>query len=118
VSAPRARLEEVEALWTEGQRRLQEADPALRATLERVVDALVDELHRRLGWSYRADELAAFYLSHGTDWCLEVAIAAAPGVPDAWDLPTVAGAAFARLLRAAEDYAGGRRLAARPDEEP
>jgi hypothetical protein len=110
VSEPEASLEQVQALWAEGQRRLQDADPALRGALERVVDALVDQLRRRLGYSYRADDLAGHYLREGTDWCLEVAIAAAPGVPDAWDLTTVAGAAFARALRGAEDYGGGRRL--------
>lgn len=117
MSEQRASLEQVHALWLEGQRRLEEADPDLRAALERVVDALVDELRRRVGWSYRADELAERYLRDGTDWCLEVAVSAAPTLPDAWDLPTVVGAAFARMLRGAEDYGGGRRLGPRPEDE-
>ena len=34
----------------------------------------------------------------------------APGNPEAWDLTTVAGAAFARYVREASDYAGGARI--------
>ena len=41
-----------------------------------------------------------------------MAVRAAPGNPAAWDLTTVAGAAFARYLREASDYAGGRRIVA------
>ena len=34
-----------------------------------------------------------------------------PTMPFAWDLRIVGDAAFARYLREASDYAGGRRLA-------
>lgn len=107
--------EEAIGLWREGERRLQAADPALRPVLQRVVDAVVDELRRRLGGPFTATELAALYGEAGTDWCLAVAMREAPGAPEAWDLCTVAGAAFARYLREASDYAGGRR---RGDREP
>jgi len=46
----------------------------------------------------------------GTGWCLDVAYAAAPGAPWAWDMRIVADAAFARYVREAADFAGGRRL--------
>jgi hypothetical protein len=37
-------------------------------------------------------------------------VRAAPGSPEAWDLTTVAGAAFARYVREASDFAGGARI--------
>ncbi|MBV9423801.1 MAG: hypothetical protein JOZ98_12880 [Solirubrobacterales bacterium] len=97
-------------LWREGERRLAAADPADRPALERVTDALVLELRRRLGGTFTAQELATMYSVQGTDWAYELATRVAPGNPGAWDMTTVAGAAFARYLREASDYAGGRRI--------
>jgi len=94
--------------WREGQRRLAQASPAVRPALDRVTDQLVDELRRRLGGPFSSDELATLYVE-GTDWCFDVATRVAPATPEAWDLTTVAGAAFARYLREAVDYGGGRR---------
>jgi hypothetical protein len=96
-------------LWREGERRLRAADPAERPVLERVRDEIVLELRRRLGGPFTTDELVALYLEQGTDWCFQTAVRVAPNDPAAWDLTTVAGAAFARYLREASDYAGGRR---------
>ncbi len=104
------RFEDVIGLWREGQRRLADADPSIRPALERVTDALVDELRRRLGGLFTTDELARYYGDEGVDWCFEVAVRAAPNNPEAWDLTTVAGAAFARYVREAADYAGGARI--------
>ncbi|MBB4661749.1 hypothetical protein [Conexibacter arvalis] len=95
-------------LWDEGQRRLRAADPAERAKLERVTDAVVDELRRRLGGAFTTDELAALY-SAGSDWVLDVAMRTVPHDPDAWDAQTVGGAAFSRYVREAVDWSGGRR---------
>ncbi len=103
-------LDQVLGLWQEGQRRLLAAEPEDRAALERVTDRLVDELRRRLGGPFSSDELARMYLEQGTDWCFEIAVRAAPNHPAAWDMTTVAGAAFARYLREAVDFGGGRRL--------
>jgi hypothetical protein len=103
-------FEEIFGLWQEGLRRLQGADPEVRPALERVVDALVPELRRRLGGPFTTDELAALYLEQGTDWCFEIAVRVAPREPAAWDLTTVAGAAFARYVRQASDFAGGTRV--------
>jgi hypothetical protein len=102
-------FEELNGLWQEGQRRLASADPADRPALERVIDALVVELRRRLGGSFTTDELAQLYWEHGTDWCFDIATRVAPSHPAAWDLSTVAPAAFARYVRGASDYGGGRR---------
>jgi hypothetical protein len=107
---PMMRFEDVAALWREGQRRLAEADDADKAALERVTEEIVLELHRRLGGPFTTQELADLYVQQGTDWCFDIAVRAAPGNPAAWDLTTVAGAAFARYVREASDYGGGRRI--------
>lgn len=104
------RFDDVIGLWREGQRRLAQADPAVRPALDRVTDALVDELRRRVGGMFTTDELARYYLDEGIDWCFGIAVRVAPANPEAWDLTTVAGAAFARYVRGASDYAGGARV--------
>jgi len=96
-------------LWEEGQRRVADAEPAQRRVLERVVSEIVLELRRRLGGKFTTGELAAYYLREGTDWCFRIAYTSAPSTPEAWDLGTVAGAAFARYVRQAADYGGGVR---------
>lgn len=101
---------EVITLWRDGEHRLAEVDPEQRPAFERVTDELVLELRRRLGGSFTSDELAALYTQQGTDWCFEIATRAAPANPAAWDMSTVAGAAFARYVREASDYAGGDRI--------
>lgn len=98
------RFDEVFGLWQEGERRLTRAEPADRQALERVVDEVVLELHRRLGGPFTTEELAQLYAAQGTDWCFEIATRVAPDNPAAWDMPTVAGAAFARYAREAIDY--------------
>jgi hypothetical protein len=104
------RFDEAIGLWREGERRLAAAEPSDRATLERVVERIVDELRRRLGGPFTAQELATLYGTEGTDWCFDLAARIAPDQPAAWDLTTVAGAAFARYLREASDWGGGRRI--------
>lgn len=95
--------------WQDGERRLAEAAPAQAPALERVVQRIVDELRRRLGGAFTAGELAELY-HRGTDWCLELALAASPDRSAAWDSQAVTDAAFARYVREARDFAGGRRL--------
>jgi hypothetical protein len=94
--------------WQQGERRLHAAPPERRRLLERVTETLVAELRRRLGGRFSSDELADLYEA-GTAWCLQVAMSVAPEEPWAWDAGVVADAAFARYLREAADYAGGRR---------
>ncbi len=79
--------------------------------LDRVVDEIVVELRRRLGSTFTADELAGLYERDGIDWCFDIATRVAPTAPEAWDLTTISGAAFARYVREASDYGGGRRIA-------
>jgi len=95
--------------WQQGERRLRAAPPERRALLERVTDALVAELRRRLGGRFSVDELVALYEA-GTSWCAQTAMQLAPEEPWAWEPGLVVDAAFARYLREAADYAGGRRM--------
>ncbi len=104
------RFETLIGLWQEGQRRLARAEGAERVALERVTDEIVLELRRRLGGPFSVEELAQLY-ADGTDWCFDLAVRVAPLTPEAWDVSTVAGAAFARYAREAVDYAVGRRVA-------
>jgi hypothetical protein len=94
--------------WDEGRRRLREAPTVRRPALERVTDQIVAELRRRLGGRFTTGELADLY-EQGTEWCLDVAVTTAPEDPHAWEASTVADAAFARYVREASDFAGGRR---------
>ncbi|HEV2974068.1 MAG TPA: hypothetical protein VGX69_03625 [Solirubrobacteraceae bacterium] len=94
--------------WQQGERRLRAEPPERRRATERVTDALVAELRRRLGGRFSSDELVALY-ERGTSWCLQIAMTVAPEEPWAWDSAVVVDAAFARYLHEAADYAGGRR---------
>jgi len=94
--------------WQAGVRRLEEAPPDERRELERVTGKVQDELRRRLGGAFSTDELVELY-DAGTGWVSDAAVAVAPDAPYAWDVRVVGDAAFARYLREATDYAGGRR---------
>jgi hypothetical protein len=98
------RFEDLYGIWQEGERSIARADAPQRRALERVTDELVLELRRRLGGPFTTDELARLYVAEGTDWCFAIATRVAPENPAAWDMPTVAGAAFARYAREAIDY--------------
>jgi hypothetical protein len=93
--------------WREGERRLTSAPSERRACLERVTEAVVAELRRRLGGKFYAEELAEMY-RQGTPWGLQLAIDLAPENPWAWDQGVVVDAAFGRYLKEAADYGGGR----------
>ena len=97
------------AQWQDGLRRLAEAPPGERRALERVTRAIEDELRRRLGGAFTSNELVELY-DEGTGWTTDLAVSVAPEEPYAWDVRTVADAAFGRYLRQATDFAGGRRV--------
>ncbi|MDO8185939.1 hypothetical protein Q5424_05615 [Conexibacter sp. JD483] len=103
-------------LWQDGERRLRATPPPLRERLERAADAAVDELRRRLGGAFTTEELVALYSDSG-DWVLDVAMATVPNDPEAWDAATVGGVAFARYVREASDWSGGRQRTRRELEE-
>jgi hypothetical protein len=99
-------------LWEEGARRLRELSTDRRSAraAAKAVEAIREELRRRIGPTFTAQELAELY-GRGTDWCLEAARQAAP--MDAVDLDTqaIVDGAFHQYLRGARDYSGGRVLA-------
>ena len=97
------------AQWQAGARLLEEAPPDERPALERVTVKVHEELRRRLGGAFTSDELVDLY-DTGTGWVTDVAVAVAPDEPVTWDVRVVGDAAFARYLREATDYAGGRRV--------
>ena len=93
--------------WDAGQRRLRDAADPL---YDRIVDRAVDELRKRLGGPFTAQELADLYDRVGTDFATSIAVAMAPDEPDAWDAVLIGDAAYGRYLREASDWAGGRLL--------
>src|SRR6187200_2177842 len=94
--------------WEEGRRALQAIeDPRRRRMADRVVDAVRDELRRRIGPTFSAAELADLY-GEGTDWAQQVALDVAPSLDS--DSQALADAAFWLYLRGATDFAGGRQL--------
>jgi hypothetical protein len=94
--------------WEEGWRVLKAIDDSReRRHADRVVSAIQDELRRRIGPTFAAAQLAELY-GRGTDWCLQVAMDAAPEL--AGDPRSLADAAFWLYLRGATDFAGGRQL--------
>jgi hypothetical protein len=94
--------------WEEGRRALQAIDdPRERRLADRVVDAIREELRRRIGPTFSAGELADLY-GEGTDWCQQVAIDVAPAMEV--EAQALGDAAFWLYLRGATDFAGGRKL--------
>jgi len=94
--------------WETGKRRLEEiSEPRERRLADRVVDAMRDELRRRIGPTFSAEELAELY-GEGTDWCQQVAIDVAPAMEE--EAQSLGDAAFWLYLRGATDFAGGRKL--------
>jgi hypothetical protein len=94
--------------WEEGRRSLQAIDdPRERRLADRVVDAIREELRRRIGPTFTAAELADLY-GQGTDWAQQVAIDVAPSIES--ESQALADAAFWLYLRGAADFAGGRPL--------
>jgi hypothetical protein len=91
--------------WEEGERRLRDAPELERADLLRAVDAVIEELRRRLGSSFTTAELADLY-AENPDWASDIAQREAAGT----DSPWVVDAAFSRYVREAADYAGGQPI--------
>jgi hypothetical protein len=93
--------------WRAGERRLASASLERRRVFDRIVEQIYNELRRRLGGTFNVAELVALY-EQGTGWSMDIAVRLAPDAPWAWEASTVADAAFARYVREAADYAGGR----------
>lgn len=93
--------------WEEGRRRLAEegVDTARSRHLGVLIDAVVEELRRRVGQRYTLAELAAAY-EGAEDWVREVVLRSASpkfraGVRDT---VLVLDAAFGRYAQGAIDY--------------
>ncbi len=102
-------LENARFQWETGWTHLQELseDPAVRRQADRVIDVIREELRRRLGTGFGAEELANLY-GEGTDWCMAYAVELTGSGADPHD---VIDAAFYQHLRLAGDFSGGRRHA-------
>jgi len=89
--------------WREGERRIVGAPESVQADLDAATDIVIEELRRRLGSTFMVDELVDLY-ARDTDWALAIARGQGAGT----DSASVVDAAFARYVREAKDYAGGR----------
>lgn len=93
--------------WEEGKRRLAgEGDDLARSRqLEVLVEAVVEELQRRVGQTFTLRDLANAY-SGAEDWVREVILARVPANARAGirDTALVQDAAFAHYAQGARDY--------------
>jgi hypothetical protein len=93
--------------WAEGKRLLEEAgdDTARSRHLLLLVDAVADELARRVGQTFTLAELAQAY-DHSEDWVRDVIVASIPARSRAGikDTALVQDAAFALYAQGASDY--------------
>jgi hypothetical protein len=87
--------------WQDGLARLRAAGP-LVGPRSRLVEAVHDELRRRVGQTFTVADLARVY-SSSEDWFLELAPRVAPKHPELWDPSTVLDGAFALYCRSARD---------------
>jgi hypothetical protein len=93
--------------WDDGKRRLagEGEDTARSRHLDLLVDAVIEELRRRVGQTFTLGELAGVY-EGADDWVRDVIVASLPprsraGIRDA---AIVQDAAFARYAQGAIDY--------------
>jgi hypothetical protein len=93
--------------WDEGARRLAaaQADPARYRQLAALVDAVLDELRRRVGQTFTLAELAEAYAG-AEDWVRDVVVEATPPRAAAGlrDAALVQDAAFGQYAHGATDY--------------
>jgi enamine deaminase RidA (YjgF/YER057c/UK114 family) len=93
--------------WAEGKRLLDAAgdDTARSRHLRFLVDAVADELARRVGQTFTLGELAQAY-DRSEDWVRDVIVASMPARSRAGikDTALVQDAAFALYAQGASDY--------------
>lgn len=101
-------LENARFQWEEGWRRVQDLrdTPADRRAADRVIAAVREELRRRLGATFDAEDLAGLY-GEGGDWANDMAYEMASGFDDG---QAAVDAAYWEHLRLARNFAGGVRL--------
>jgi len=91
--------------WEAGIERLRELERGGMLRGDQVTVPVREELRRRLGATFSAEDLADLYGS-GTDWASQLS-GVDPGMSDLQDL---VDAAFWLHLQSASDFAGGRRI--------
>jgi hypothetical protein len=100
-------VEHVRYQWDDGRRRLEAAGEGTARSrhLLLLVDAVVDELRRRVGQTYTLKELAGAYRG-SEEWVREVVLRATPPKARAGvrDTTLVQDAAFALYAHGATDY--------------
>jgi hypothetical protein len=100
-------LEAARYQWDDGRRRLDEhgVETARHRHLVLLVDAVVNELRRRVGGTFTLAELARAY-DGAEDWVREVVRDSTPPKARAGvnDTALVQDAAFGRYARGASDY--------------
>jgi hypothetical protein len=93
--------------WDDGKRRLagEGEDTARSRHLDLLVDAVVEELRRRIGQTFTLGELAGAY-DGADDWVRDVIGTSLPPRPRSGirDAAIVQDAAFARYAQGASDY--------------
>ena len=91
--------------WDDGSRRFQEEarDPARADVLHRQLDAVTEELRRRVGGTFTLAELARAY-DDSERWVLGVVGERAPSKGWARTASLAADAAFQAYSRGAQDY--------------
>jgi hypothetical protein len=89
--------------WQEGERRLRDTEPRVRAILDSAAELVIEELRRRLGSRFSVQELAELY-GAGSDWAWDLAASRVVS----GEASAAVDAAFGRYAREASDDAGGR----------
>lgn len=100
-------LETARHQWAEGARRLDStrSEAARYGELSSLVDAVTDELRRRIGQTFTLSQLADEY-DGAEDWVRDVVVREAPPRARAGirDVALVQDAAFGRYALGASDY--------------
>lgn len=96
-----AAVESARFSWQEGLRRLERRGPLTGSRLA-LVEAVHDELRRRVGVTFTLGDLARAYGEAG-EWFLQLAPRVAPKHPEEWDPATALDGAFALYARQARD---------------
>jgi cytochrome c551/c552 len=98
-----AAVETARFAWEGGVARLAEPPaPAVARARARLVDAVHEELRRRVGATFTLRELAAAY-ADASGWYLDLAARTAPRQPEAWEPAVTLDGAFGLYARQATD---------------
>ena len=89
--------------WEDGLQRLAEPAPAAVARARRrIVQAVHDELRRRVGLTFTTAQLVEVY-DGASGWYLDLAARVAPREPEAWEPAAALDGAFGTYARQASD---------------